>query len=171
MRTAILLLFLTLPALAQSTPASVSAACGPEKVIFTAREADAPLPLASPQPGKALVYFIQDDGLYGTEQHYTVKIGLDGTWVGAYKDNAAFALNVAPGERHICANVQSNFDPGGLFAFAHFTAEPGKVYYFRTRFFGEIGRTSASLNLDQLDSDEAKYLISIYPASASKPKK
>jgi hypothetical protein len=39
----------------------------------------------------------------------------------------------------------------------HFTAEAGKVYYFRS--------------LEQADSDEAKYLIANYPLSISTPKK
>jgi len=46
-------------------------------------------------------------------------------------------------------------------ALVHFAAEPGKVYYFRTKFL--VGILDANLELDQLDSDEAKYLIASYP--------
>ena len=42
-------------------------------------------------------------------------------------------------EHHVCANVQSDKSEGLLVALAHFTAEPGKVYYFRTRFLGGLG--------------------------------
>jgi len=171
MKSIFLVVLFSASAFAQSQSPSLTSACGPKNVTFSAKEATTSLDLALPASGKAAVYFIQDDGQYGDEQHYTVKIGLDGAWVGAYRDNAFFALNVEPGEHHICANVQSNFNPGLLFAFAHFTAEPGKVYYFRTRFLGQIGHTSTSLNLDQPDSDEAKYLIATYPTSISKPNK
>jgi len=34
--------------------------------------------------GKALVYFIQDMNVPGG-QHFTVRMGVDGAWVGAYK--------------------------------------------------------------------------------------
>jgi len=169
MKAIVLMLLLTVSALAQS-PTSPTAACGPQNVTFKAIEADTPLDAAVPKDGKAIVYFIQDDGQRGDDQHYTVKMGLDGTWVGAYRDNAVFAIYVDPGEHHVCANVQSKFSlVGQLYSFAHFTAEAGKVYYIRSRFLGVIGHTSTSINLDQPDSDEAKYLIATYPASISKP--
>jgi len=164
MKTTLLILLLSSPALAQSP---VTAACGPEKVTFAAQEATTPLAPALPDAGKALVYFIQDEGQLSEDRHYTLKIGLDGAWVGAYRDNAVFAVSVEPGEHHLCANVQSHFEPGQNLAFAHFTAEPGKVYYLRTR----LSPYGGHLEIDQPDSDQAKYLISIYPASVSKPKK
>ncbi len=58
----------------------------------------------------------------------------------------------------------------GLFAiqeeFAHFSAEAGKVYYFRWRYLSIGG-----LLLAPVDSDEAKYQIAQFPLSISKPKK
>jgi hypothetical protein len=136
--------------------------------------------LTQPEAGKATVYFIQDNGIWGEDQQYnTLKIGLDGAWVGAYKNNSYFAIFVEPGEHHICANVQSNFSEGQVLAFAHFTAEPGRVYYFRTRFLNGIIHLPRQipgyppppyLELDPADSDEAKYLIASYPLSVSTPK-
>ncbi|MGD0889760.1 MAG: hypothetical protein ABR889_10965 [Acidobacteriaceae bacterium] len=171
MRAALLILLLPLSVFAQNQSAPVDAACGPQNVTFKAQQGAAPLAPALPETGKALVYFIHDDGQYGDYQHFTLKIGLDGAWVGAYKNNSVFTVSVLPGEHHLCANVQSSFDPGLIFSFAHFTAEAGKVYYFRTRFLNVAGHTSTSLNLDQPDSDEAKYLIATYPESLFKPKK
>lgn len=55
-----------------------------------------------------------------------------------------------------------------LVAFAHFTAEEGKVYYFRTRAFG--GSNQVLFEIDPIDSDQAKYLIASYPLSVSHPK-
>jgi hypothetical protein len=52
--------------------------------------------------------------------------------VGAYEHNAYFAVSVEPGDHHVCANLQSNHS-AGVMALAHFSAEPGKVYYFRAR--------------------------------------
>ena len=148
-------------------------ACGPRSVTFVAKLGNSQHTLAEPEPGKARVYFIQDSGLRGEYQHFTLKIGLDGAWVGAYKNNAYFGVSIDPGEHHVCANVQSNFSAGVVLTLAHFTAEPGKVYYFRTRFFavGGIGSAPPYVNLDPVDSDEARYLIASFPLSVSQPKK
>ena len=153
---------------AQSPGPDLTAACGPGKTTFTAHESGLVIDQTTPATGKALVYFIQDRGEASEGQHFTVKIGMDGAWIGAYKNNAVLTISVDPGEHHVCANVQSNFAPGLNLALAHFTAQAGQVYYFRTRFLGELpGR----LDLDQPDSDQARYLIATYPASLFKPKK
>ena len=112
MRAALLILLLPLSVFAQNQSAPVDAACGPQNVTFKAQQGAAPLAPALPETGKALVYFIHDDGQYGDYQHFTLKIGLDGAWVGAYKNNSVFTVSVLPGEHHLCANVQSSFDPG-----------------------------------------------------------
>ena len=124
--------------------------------------------------GLAQVFFIQDDSTGGDNQHYTIRIGVDGKWVGAYKRNAHFSIWVDPGEHHVCANVQSKLSKGHIFTFAHFTAEPAGTYYFRTQFLAGLNTLYPiypSLQLDQPDSDEAKYLIASYPASDLQPVK
>jgi hypothetical protein len=53
---------------------------------------------------------------------------------------------------------------------ANFTAEEGKVYYFRERVFpGEHG--AYSFDLDSVNSDEGKYLVASYAFSVSHAKK
>jgi hypothetical protein len=143
-------------------------------VNFDVKLGDPQQTLAQPEPRKATVYFIQDDGPGGNHQHYTIRIGLDGVWVGAYKHNSYFTVSVGPGEHHVCANVQSNSSAGLNLALAHFTAEPGQVYYFRTQFLAGLTTqypVYPYLELDQPDSDQAKYLIASYPPSVSQPKK
>jgi hypothetical protein len=174
MKIALVALLFAASAFAQSQYVALPTTCGPDKTHFEVTLDKSEHTLAQPEVGKALVYFIQDDGLYGNHEHFTVRIGLDGAWVGAYKNNSYFAVSMSPGEHHLCANVQSQFSVGSLVALAHFTAEAGKVYYFRTQFLG--GMTSNEpippyLSLDQPDSDQAKYLIDSYPLSVSKRKK
>jgi hypothetical protein len=41
---------------------------------------------------------------------------------------------VEPGEHHVCVSAQPQSYEQELVALAHFTAERGKVYYFRTQF-------------------------------------
>jgi len=174
MKAICLIVLFSVPAFAQSQPSSLTSACGPNKVTFRASEDAAPLSPAVPAPGKALVYFIQDNGLRGNAQHFTLKIGLDGSWIGAYKANSVFTVSINPGGHHLCANVQSISSAAQNLAFAHFTAEAGKTYYFRTRFMAGLSTLypiSPYLILEQPDSDEAQYLIATYPASISKPNK
>jgi hypothetical protein len=166
MRNVWLSLLLTASAVAQTQSAPVTAACGANKITFSAQEGNTTVAPVQPAVGKALVYFIQDEGQLSEGRHYTLKMGVDGAWVGAYRDNAVFTVSVDPGEHHICAKVQSHFQAGLDSAFAHFTAEAGKIYYFRTR----LSEYGGHLEIDVPDSDQAKYLISIYPASLSQPK-
>ena len=161
-----LVVLFAVSAFAQVPPAVAPAACGPENVSFNVKLDESQHALAQPEPGKALVYFIQEKGAdaFGV----TTKIGLDGTWVGASKNSSYFAVSVEPGEHHVCANVQSfRGHPVGL---VHFTAEAGKVYYFDARIvYGEEAKLY--LFLGAVDSDQAKYLIASFPLSVSNPKK
>ncbi len=53
--------------------------------------------------------------------------------------------------------------------FPHFTAEAGRVSYFRSQPI--TSRSVEMLELEKLDSDEGQYLIAMYPLSISQPKK
>ncbi|MFZ0773342.1 MAG: DUF2846 domain-containing protein [Candidatus Sulfotelmatobacter sp.] len=171
MKSALVLMLLAVSAFAQDhSPFVPGAACGPRGTTFGVKRDESQHALAQPEPGKALVYFVQDIGeLSCLGSCWTTKIGLDGAWVGANERNSYFSVSVEPGEHHVCANEQSRIARlSRLIAFTHFTAEAGKVYYFRTRV---IASTSEELlDMDPLDSDEARYLIVSYPLSVSHPK-
>jgi hypothetical protein len=160
-------------ALAQAPSTALPAACGPESISFNVRTEKPQSSPAQPDPAKALVYFIQDNGPLGKHQNATLRIGLDGKWVGAYKHSSYFSVSVEPGEHHVCVNAQEPYPP--LFvALAHFTAEQGKIYYFRTQLISGIATiypTPPHLDLDRPDSDQAEYLIASYPVGVSQPKK
>jgi hypothetical protein len=165
MRTALVVMFLAVSAFAQQDSGAL-AACGPKGTRFDLKRDDSQHTLVLPDPGKARVYFLQDIGLVNCLGSCSTKIGLDGEWVGANQRNSYFSVPVDPGEHHVCANMNPQFSPHTV-AFAHFTAEAGTVYYFRIRpFWGK----DELLNIDPVDSDEAKYLIAYYPLSVSHPK-
>ena len=167
MRIAFIALLFAASTCAQSQSAVVPAACGPSDISFKVKLDDSQHTLAQPEPGKALVYFIQDKGLqsFGIGGTVETRIGLDGTWIGANKNNSYFYVYVGPGEHHVCANVQSSvMYPMEL---TRFTAEAEKAYYFRVR----VVPTPYGLYLflDPVDSDEANYLIATFPVSVSHP--
>jgi hypothetical protein len=166
MRTALVVMFFAVSAFAQQESGALGA-CGPKGVKFDVKRDESQHTLVQPDPGKARVYFVQDIGVVNClGSCWTTKIGLDGEWVGANQRNSYFSLSVDPGEHHVCANLAEQFSPHTV-AFAHFTAEAGKVYYFRMRPFWEKDQL---LTIDPVDSDEAKYLIADYPLSVSHPK-
>jgi hypothetical protein len=159
MKIALLALFFAASAFAQKPSDGVAAACGPKDASFDVKLDKTQHTLVQPEPGKALVYFIQESG--------AAKIGLDGAWVGANKSSSYFAVSVEPGEHHVCADVRTPRGiPGVPVGFLHFTAEAGRVYYFDARV---VYGAESYLFLGPVDSDQAKHLIASYPLSVSTP--
>jgi hypothetical protein len=162
------LLFAASSAFAQVASAAPTAACGPENVGFKVKLDESQHALAQPDPGKARVYFFGDAGTSMTLGYPTVKIAMDGAWVGANHGNSYFSVPVEPGEHHVCVTLQSSLVAQRV-ELAHFTAEAEKVYYYRTRLV--MSRSMELLELDAIDSDQGKYLIATFPLSVSNPKK
>ncbi len=184
MKTAVMIAILSAMAFAQDPAAveSIQAACGPPSVNFSVNTDTPQRPNAQPVPGKGMVFVVEDLGqcidCEGTRSPFSftnvqsaiTKVGVDGAWVGANKGNSYLSFAVTPGEHHLCINWQSRIsERSRAFAFANFTAEAGKTYYFRERVFP--GRDDYSFDLDKVNSDEGKYLVASSPYSVSKTKK
>jgi hypothetical protein len=171
----------TLAASAQDlSVASAQAACGPATTQFNIKANNqAPTSIEEPQPGKALVYVVEDQK-FKAVRDATTRVGVDGAWVGANRGNSYLFFSVEPGEHHLCTDWISEWLTGGrLVSLSGFTAEAGKIYFFRARTTGgpsSLGgyRQSpdwSSLDLDRVNSDEAKLLIASSALSVSHPKK
>lgn len=130
---------------------------------------DSQQPPEQPQPGMAQIYFIQDTGLTITLAYPTTKIGIDGKWVGANKKDSYFAVFVTPGEHHLCAAIQSSIVRNNI-ELAHFTAEAGKVYFYRTRIIASRDGLDY-LGFLPVDSDQAAYLIASDPLATAHARK
>jgi Protein of unknown function (DUF2846) len=155
------------------TGSAAAPGCGPANVSFDVKSSGSSHPVSQPEPGKALVYFLQEDKVFESRPRPTVKWALDGNWIGATQANRYFHISVDPGEHHVCSEWQTAviLIAGHPAAAAHFTTEAGQAYYFRTEnyFWKETGVTN--IKLGQLDSDEALLLMSQFGFSESKPKK
>ncbi|MGB7265245.1 MAG: hypothetical protein WBC92_07005 [Terracidiphilus sp.] len=151
----------------QARCATLPDACGNDQVQFdvtTQKGQSAPAP---PEAGKAQIVFVELT--YGLA--VTVRIGMDGQWVGADKgDSTYFTLDVTPGLHHLCASWQSSKSYWdrlvGLYAL---NAERGGTYYFLVKpvaseYFNDF--TFAPLN-----EDEGKYLVKISALSTATRKK
>ncbi len=96
------------------------------------------------------------------KRHYlfgpTIRIGLDGKWIGATKGRSYIAFSVAPGEHHLCAQWQPGHgDPSGTIALAPVEVTAGKTY-MRTVSF-RPGAFYSVLDLLPVDLDEENLLL------------
>jgi len=161
------------PSRAQDAPG-----CGPESIKFNVKTARQRPAMPAADSSKALVFFLQDDVKFDSRPRPTTEFGVDGNWVGATQSNSYFFVSVDPGEHHLCAHWQNRVTIGPVplrpTAALHFTAEPGKAYYFRAKDFGRTGVSTspiAEVTLEAMDSDEAQVLMSSFEYSTSAPKK
>lgn len=160
---------------AQNSEAQLSqGACGPKEVRFDAVTTTSANP-PTLDSGKALVYVSQVfKKVPGELGNPTIRVGLDGTWMGATRANSYIGFSVEPGEHHLCTNWQSHWKRlSHEAAFTSFTAEEGKTYYFRAKVgYETVGTaTTMTLDLDPVNPDEGKYLVASNPASTSHPQK
>jgi len=153
-----------------SSIATAETACGPAQVQFDARAAK-DQPPAQPEAGKSLVYVVEVFEAVNPIGGPTLRVGLDGRWVGADKSDSYLSFSVDPGEHHLCTRWQSRLKRfSDKAAFAGFTADPGKVYYFRARIIEGDG-SNFSLDFAPVNEDEGKYLVASSAPSVSHPKK
>lgn len=155
-----------------STFPATAPGCGTAEIKFDVKTDKSQHPAVQPEPGKAVIYFVEDDTLFQSRPVPLTRIGLDGTWVGANKGNSYFYLTVDPGEHHLCANWQSfvGFGAHHQSAAAHFTAEAGQSYYFAVKNTWLREVTIMKMALEPLDSDQGQLLASRFAFSTSHAK-
>lgn len=174
MKTTVALIFFAVSAFAQLAPpqSSPQPACGAVGVSFDAATSSPFEPPSKPESGKAMVYVVEDTP-WSAEAigAPTIKVGVDGDWVGATRGRSHLYFTVDPGEHHLCINWQSHWKAFSKFvSFAHVVAEPGKTYYFRAR-ATYYSRSPMYLDLDAIDSDEGEYLVASSQPSTAQRKK
>jgi hypothetical protein len=173
MKAIVLILFATsVFAQDQAAIAAAEAACGPKNVKFDVRPDETQHPVPQPETGKALVYVIEDLGQLPdyVGSGALIKVGMDGAWVGASEGASYLFFAANPGERHLCVNWQSRLEiRSRAFAMVNFTAEAGKIYYFRARVFS--ARDDYTFDLDPVNSDQGKFLVASSAFIVSHPNK
>jgi hypothetical protein len=155
---------------AQDHPAAAAAngGCGPSEIQFDVKTNENQHPVATPEAGQALVYVFED-----MEHGPTMRVGLDGAWVGANKGKSYFFFSVNPGDHQLCTNWQS-----GIFkktakrigSAITLKAEPGKVYYLRIQVY-ERSEQDHNVKLEPVESAEGQFLIAASKFSTFHPKK
>jgi hypothetical protein len=158
------------PGFAQEQAAAVSArgGCGPSEAQFDVKTDRKQHPVAAPDAGKALVYVFED-----IERGPTMRVGLDGAWIGANKGKSYFFFPVDPGDHQVCTNWQTRtFKETSKRIGSAMTvkAEAGKVYYLRTQVY-ERSEQDHNVKLEPVETAEGQFLISASAFSTFHPKK
>lgn len=151
------------PALAQNPPVDwrTTAGCGPAKTQFQVSEGEPAQTVMRPSPGKAMIFVVQRP--LGTK--FTSRVGLDGKWVGASHGGGYLALEVEPGEHHLCVDWQSSQKVRQqMGAAAVVTAEAGMAYYF-------VDLVLLDVTLTEVDEAEGAWMMSLSEASKWTEKK
>jgi hypothetical protein len=163
-------LFFASPLLAQDQAATALAVagCGPDQIQFDVKTDKNQHPSAQPESGKALVYVFNVVADMGST---TMRVGLDGAWLGANHGQSYFFFSVDPGNHHLCTNWQSTFKRiSKLGSAANLSAEAGRVYYFRTKAY-QLEQHKAAVILEPVDSAEGAFLIASSSLSSFHPRK
>ncbi len=158
----------------QAAGALAAAGCGPDKVDFAVRKDKKQHPTGQVEPGKALVYVFGDETRDADVSYFggpTVKLGVDGTWMGATQYQSYFFFPVSTGGHRMCAGWQSSIEKiAKVRTAASFRAEAGEVYYFRVVSERRQKREPA-IRIEPLDSAEGALLIASSALGVSKTKK
>jgi hypothetical protein len=181
-------MFLACFALALSSQArstTLPDACGDDKVQLDVKTEKNQPPPSGPQAGKAQIVFVSQldasaGGLcIGCNAISTTRVGMDGVWVGATKGGSYFAVDVDPGQHHLCAYWKSiSAARGKNIVATAFNAAAGNVYYYEVTIKDiEPPGSGAStapvwvLHFAPLNEDEGKYQVKISALATSSPKK
>jgi hypothetical protein len=189
-----LMLAATLVTTAHASKTVLPDSCGADKVKFDVdSKKDAPAP-SGPAEGKAQIIFIETLNRPSTAlavfggphvPDYVTRFGMDGAWVGAAKANSYFAVDVAPGEHHLCTSVKGSKD---LIGMDSLTTEAGKTYYVEYKITptissghvsgvtssgntvsGNSNSVSISADINKLNDETGKFRVKASVLSVSKP--
>ena len=152
--------------------AAATTACGPSGEHLKVNPENARNLPTQPEPGKALVYVIEDDGVANhiIGGNITWRIGLDGSWVAVLNRHSPYTtFSVTSGEHHLCVNWQSSLEfLAKATSLARLDVEADKTYYFRIRKWESQAEVYVDLN--PVDSDQGKLLLALQPAVARNKK-
>jgi len=172
-----IVLAVTTAANAQQTTTAPSpiAACGSDTVQFTTQHGETGDASPPESSDKATIYVIEIYNLAdkGRFARPTVRVAMDGSWLGATQGFSYLRFPADPGTRHLCVRWQSAFSRlSQQLALYNFDAVAGKTYYFRVPIAVEGGSSGGaiSIDLEPVSDDEGKFLVSEAARSVSKVK-
>lgn len=130
-------------------------ACGPATIRYhvdlESGSGSTPLP-----SGMAIVYFISQE--HTPYRGTTLRVGIDGRWIGAVRKKSYTAVTISPGIHHFCVLKQVGNRMKGA-ALEVLNAKAGGVYYFLSNCFEQFHYWSYGPGMDEVGAGEGKLLI------------
>lgn len=172
----LLLWLLTAACTATANAVTLPDACGDDKVKFEVSTQKTSAAATSPAEDKARIVFVEMSTKsgrwvpFGASTDFVIRLGLDGSWAGAVGNKSYFAVDITPGEHHLCSSVQGKKDMIGV---ASLTAEPGKTYYYQFEIKNTLdgqGFSHYAYALSKLDDDEGKFRVKALDVATPTPK-
>lgn len=162
-------------AFAQSAPtvAKAEAACGSFEVTFDVKTEAHQHPLAPVEAGKAQIYVIEDWDWRdrGRINRPTIRVGMDGKWMGADQGDSYQFFSADPGQHHLCVSWKQGIgEANNMIAVYGFNAASDQTYYFRAT-MARGDSLSHAMILEPLNIDEAQLLLASYPLAHSTVKR
>lgn len=143
-------------------------ACGAEKQDFEVKLDGAQHAIPAAESGKALLVFVQDTGRPGVgAPALLARVGVDGSWVGALKNESWFSIAVEPGIRHLCVLNQPRIS-SKVTELLQLRVEPGRTYYIRVR---NLTWHGSYMELGETNEDQGAYMVSASPMARAEAKK
>lgn len=166
-------------AIAQNVPTveQAESACGSSSTNFAVKTSRTQKRLPQPEAGKGTIYVIEDWDPVDTGRinRPTVRVGMDGKWMGATQGDSYLFFSADSGLRHLCVNNQSAIRSYGSFVYLTaaygLNVKPDQTYYFRVRMPRGGTSTSFSIILEPVNIDEAQLLLAEYAHATSTAKK
>lgn len=134
------------------SPAAL-AACGPQMAKVNYKTIPTPKLASGPAPGKALVYFFIDT----PQDSPTVRLGVDGKWAATTRGTSFAAVNVDPGQHHLCSSERVPF-AGTIVALDDLQAQAGQEYFFTVEVLNDWSG-GGEFVMDRTDPAEAALLL------------
>lgn len=141
-------------------------ACGSDSVKFDVKTDKAATykPGTAPATGMARIVFIHSlhSGLIMIGGRPTIRIGVDGSWVGALHGKSYFSVDLPSGEHHLCGAWQSVFKSARKEDHAKsINLESGKTYFvqYKMEILNNNPGSTTLTSLDVMDQDEGKFIV------------
>jgi hypothetical protein len=148
----------------------LQAACGAGNEQFDVRTDNPPPTLPPLDPTRARVYFLStmpDEPFISK----IVRLGIDGSWLGAVGPASYTVHDLAPGTHHLCASYQGKAllsEPAQRLLQLHL--QPGKTYFvvYRAIIIRDQGLIAF---LEQVDDDQGSFVLQQSTYATATPKK
>lgn len=166
--SAVLLAVATCLLAVQCQATTLPASCGDDgvKLDVTTEKAQ---PIPAPSANNAVLIFVQrNTRCIGCS---VTRVGVDGAWAGADKGNSYFAIAVAPGEHHVCANWEAPLAAiENKIGLTDLQAVAGNTYYFEIEVAMRGPEEVPRMRLKPISSDMGAFLVSRSKQSIQKTK-